>query len=82
MAIFFENSRQEISIDWLDITLKFDNPGGSKAKQLYKGPWDDVRARLIELLETTLGVKNPMETEKNTGKGYNHILEYDNGLEL
>jgi hypothetical protein len=23
-----------------------------------------------------------METEKNTGKGYNHILEYDNGLEL
>lgn len=82
MAIFFEDSRQEIGIDWLDITLKFDNPGGSKAKQLYKGPWDDVRARLIELLETTLGVKNPMETEKNTGKGYNHILEYDNGLEL
>lgn len=82
MAIFNAESYQEVSLDWLRFTLKFDNPGNSKAKELYGGFWPCVRAELIEVLEKTLGVSNGELIEKTTVKGYDHILKYSNGLEM
>ncbi len=82
MAIFNAQTYQEVGLDWLTFTLKFDNPGNSKAKDLYGGSWECVRTVLIEALETTLGVSDGELTEKRTAKGYDHILTYANGLEM
>lgn len=82
MAIFNAQTYQEVSLDWLTFTIKFDNPGNSEAKKRYGGCWDCVRSALIEALETTLGVSDGDLVEKRTAKGYDHILTYPNGLEM
>lgn len=83
MALFNADSYQEVSIDWLTVTLKYDNHGGGQAMLLTQGPWDEVRDRLIAYIEHKLDLTRPDEiTEKNTNKGYNRTLKYSNGLEL
>ncbi len=43
MALFNADSYQEVvSIDWLTVTLKYDNHGG-QAMLLTQGSWDEVR---------------------------------------
>ena len=82
MAIFNAETYQEVGLDWLTFTLKFDNPGNGKARDLYGGMWDNVRMYLIHALEVAFDVENPEVVEKKTVKGYDHILTYSNGLEM
>ncbi len=46
---FNADSYQEVSIDWLTVTLKYDNHGGGQAMLLSNSgrSWDEVRDRLI-----------------------------------
>ncbi len=38
---FNADSYQEVSIDWLTATLKYDNHGGGKRMLLTQGSWDE-----------------------------------------
>ncbi len=40
--LFNADSYQEVSIDWLTVTIKYDNHGGGQA-MLTQGSWDEVR---------------------------------------
>ncbi len=40
MALF-NDSYQEVSIDWLTLTLKYDNHGGGQAMLLTQGSWNE-----------------------------------------
>ncbi len=44
---FNADSYQEVSIDWLTVTLKYDNSRGGQEMLLTQGSWDEVRDRLI-----------------------------------
>ncbi len=39
-ALFNTDSYQEVSIDWLTVTLKYDNHGGGAGMLLTQGSWD------------------------------------------
>ena len=70
----------ELGLDWMSFTLKHPNEGGFKAKQKYQGSWDWSRDKLIKRVERLLNLKKGEVVQKNTTKGYNHIITYDNGL--
>ncbi len=49
---FFNDSYQEVSIDWLTVTLKYDNHGGGQVMLLSpKGSWDEVKIGLLRNIE-------------------------------
>ncbi len=50
MISFNADSYQEASIDWLTVTLKYDNRGG-QAMLLTQGSWDEVRDRFIAYID-------------------------------
>ncbi len=71
---FNADSYQEVSIDWLTVTLKYDNHGGGQAMLLTQGPWDEVRDRLIAYIEHKLDLTRPDEiTEKTRIKGITEL---------
>lgn len=80
--LFKKDERIEVGLDWLTYTLKFPNEGGFKAKQKYQGEWGIARRNLIRRLEKLLGINHGTEQEKNTAKGYSHIITYDNGINI
>lgn len=83
MAFFsIKDEKIEVGLDWLTYTLKFPNEGGFKAKQKYQGEWGIARRNLIRRLEILLGISNGIEQEKNTAKGYSHIITYSNGINI
>ncbi len=47
MALFNADSYQEVSIDWLTVTLKYDDHGGRQAMLLTQVIRDEARDRLI-----------------------------------
>ncbi len=52
----------EVSIDWLTVTLKYDNHGRRWASNVaHQGSWDEVRDRLIAYIEHKLDLTRPDE---------------------
>ncbi len=43
----FNADSQAVSIDWLTVTLKYDNHGGGRNVAHPRIMWDEVRDRLI-----------------------------------
>ncbi len=70
---------KEVSIDWLQCTLKYDNHGGGQAMLLTQGSWDEVRDRLIAYIEHKWTRPDEI-TEKNANKGIARLLKYSNRL--
>ncbi len=50
MKYFNADSYQEVSIDWLTVTLKYDTEVGKQCCSP-QGSWDEARDRLIAYIE-------------------------------
>ncbi len=82
MALFNADSYQAVSIDWLTVTLKYDNHGGGQGRCSPKDHGTRCD-RLIAYIEHKLtSNKTRWNREKHDNKGYNRTLKYSNGLEL
>ncbi len=68
MALSFNaDSYQEVSIDWLTVTLKYDNHGGGQANVASpKDHGDEVRDSLLAILSINWTYQDQMKSRRNT----------------
>ncbi len=84
MALFNADSYQEVSIDWLTVTLKYDNTEVGKQCCFTQGSWTRCDRLIAYIEHAKLDLTRPDEiTEKNTNKaGITELSNTPNGLEL
>ncbi len=62
MALLMPIVTKEVSIDWLTVTLKYDNHGGGQSNAAHPRIIDEVRDRLmVKSIEHKLDLTRPDE---------------------